>query len=277
MRFLIVFFLVFGSGFAQISDPIDVVIPAIEKDLDTLDQCIEGIRSHGGHVRRVIVISPAKLTDKAEWFPEDSFPFSKEEVALEIFSSAAVAQEFLKSPSRIGWIYQQLLKFYAPFVIPDLSPNVLILDADTLFLKDVSFIDEEGVGLYNIGSGYHSPYFAHMARLLPGLGRVYPQYSGICHHMLFQRNVLEELFEEIETYHGKEAWRAIAGAISPREAGRASLSEYEIYFNYIFSKEKPVKIRLLKWANIGNLDAIPFYEADGYDYVSCHTWMRKKH
>ncbi|MFN4174741.1 MAG: hypothetical protein ACK4HV_06525, partial [Parachlamydiaceae bacterium] len=39
------------------NDPIDVVIPSTEKDLYTLDLCIDGIRTNCSGVRRIIVIS----------------------------------------------------------------------------------------------------------------------------------------------------------------------------------------------------------------------------
>ena len=46
-----------------------------------------------------------------------------------------------KKEKRIGWYYQQLLKQYAPFVIPKISSNVLILEPDTIFLKQVTFMN----------------------------------------------------------------------------------------------------------------------------------------
>ena len=48
-----------------IKEPIDVVIPSVEKDLHTLNLCIEGIRQHGANIRRVIVVSKSKFTNKS--------------------------------------------------------------------------------------------------------------------------------------------------------------------------------------------------------------------
>src|SRR5688572_23476311 len=64
------------------NEPIDVVIPAIEKDLSTLEACIQGIRKNCPQVRRVIVVSPRPLTDQAEWFNEGAFPFHKRIISL---------------------------------------------------------------------------------------------------------------------------------------------------------------------------------------------------
>ncbi|MFX0093621.1 MAG: hypothetical protein ACFFBD_17855, partial [Candidatus Hodarchaeota archaeon] len=44
---------------------IDVVIPTCEKDLGTLELCIEGCRKNIKALRRIIVISKEKYTDNA--------------------------------------------------------------------------------------------------------------------------------------------------------------------------------------------------------------------
>ena len=101
-----------------------------------------------------------------------------------------------------GWYYQQLLKLYALYAIPKISSNVLCLDSDTVFLNPVSFISEEGGSLFNPGYEYHKPYFEHIARFVPGLKKVYPKYSGISHHMLFQKPIMDDLFADVEKKHG---------------------------------------------------------------------------
>lgn len=252
------------------------MIPCGPKDQETLELCVEGIRDNGIHVRRIIVVSKECMTHKAEWFSEDNYPFTKEDIALEIFrKDVDAAKQFLSLPNgRIGWIYQQFLKFYAPFVIPNISPNVLILDADVIFLNPASFMTEEGHPLFNFGDEYIPSYFAHAARLLPDLRRVFPKYSGISHHMLFQKPILEDLFRLISTQHKVEPWRAIARAIDPQEAPLSSLSEYEIYFNFVFLRTQQAKIRRLKWCGLSSLAPIHYYKKQRYAYVACHTWLR---
>jgi len=255
--------------------PIDVIIPCTYKDKDTLDACIEGIRQNGKDIRRIIVLSSEPLTDKAEWFDESRFPFNKYDIAFEILKDEKKVQELFSQSSRIGWIYQQLLKIYAPFIIPEISPNVLMLDADTIFLRPVEFIGPLGEGLYNPGSEYHKPYFRHAERLIPGFKRVFKEYSGISHHMLFQKSVLQDLMDEIKLYHYVEPWKAICHCIDTRYLHLSSLSEYEIYFNFVFMRSPQMKLRHLKWANISSLNEIATYQEKGYDYVSCHVYLRK--
>lgn len=255
---------------------IDVVIPCHEKDIRTLELAIEGIKKYGTGIRRVITVSSKRLTDKAEWFDEASYPFSKQDIAYAIFKDKEAAEQYYQHGSRLGWIYQQLLKLYAPIVIPDISSQVLILDADTIFLRETTFIDDEGYALFNVGREYHPPYFDHARRLLPDFKKVYSHYSGICHHMLLQRPIIDDLFNAIRSTHNTEPWQALCACIDHQYTGKdlSGLSEYEIYFNFVFSKKYKVKIRELKWANIPfSTSSILAHTVQGAHYVSCHSYI----
>ena len=263
------------SAFEFTFEPIDVVIPCHEKDLITINLVIEGIRKNVHNLGRVIVVSARQLTDQAEWFDESKFPFSKKTIAYEIFQDSEKAEEFLRAPNtRVGWIFQQFLKSYSIFVIPNISSNVLIVDADTIFLRPVQFQDPvTGAGLYNPGTEYHRPYFKHLKKVLPGFKKVYRHYSGISHHMLFQRSVMNALYNDIRAAHNEEPWKVFCHMVDKKEIpGSCMCIEYELYFNYVFARTNLVKIRELKWGNI------PFRQFNvlknhGYHYLSCHTYM----
>jgi len=260
-------------------EPIDVVIPAVEKDSETLNLCIDGIRKNCSQIRRIIVISKEPLTKRAEWFSEANYPFDKQSVALELFrgNRVAAATYMNTNAQKLGWYYQQLLKFYAPFVIPNISSNVLVLDADTIFLNKIEFLSPTQAGLYNVGAEYHRPYFQHAARLVPGLKRVYAEYSGICHHMLLQKSALQDLFQVVETAHKSSFWKAFCNRVQRKDLYKWGASEYEIYFNFIFSRPASVQIRKLKWRNHAylDLDELQKFRKKGYHYLSCHSHLRK--
>ena len=257
------------------NDPIDVVIPCTEKDLYTLALCIDGIRKNGAGLRRIIVISKNKLTNKAEWYSEKGYPFSFQDVAEALAKGDLCLQEELsKGGSRTGWYYQQLLKLYAPLVIPNLSPNVLILDADTIFLNPVTFLNDENGGMYNPGVEHHLPYFRHAELLIPGFYKLFPNYSGISHHMIFQRPVIEDLFNQVESNHSEPFWKAFCRLVDKKDIFESGASEYEIYFNYVFSRYNQVSIRKLNWLNIQKLKEIPVLKKQGLHYVSIHSYDR---
>lgn len=264
-----------GKYYSFISEPIDVVIPCCDKDLSTLDLCIEGIRAHGKDVRRIIVVSPRQLTDRAEWFDEKLYPFTKESLTKEIFSeikpsSPSVLRKF---KGRVGWVYQQFLKLYAPFVIPGISSNVLVLDSDTIFLRDVTFINDRGGAFFDMGVEFYPPYFVHAKKLVPGFQRV-RQESGVCHHMLFQRAILEDLFDLVKSRHRLPFWKAACRCLDHEEILHSSLSEYEIYFHFALSMTNQVEVRPLKHKDIRDLREIEVSKTGEWDHVSCHTWLR---
>ena len=256
-------------------DPIDVIIPCVAKDLSTLRQSIAGIRKYCVGVRRIIIVSPSEIEVEAEWFSENLFPFNKFDIAYEIFQNKEDAENFIQSESsRIGWIYQQLLKLYASFVIPGLSSNVLILDADTIFIKKTHFMNKNGTPFFVTGDEYHLPYFEHMKRVLPWMQRVDPRHSGIVHHMLFQRSILSDFFFQVETTHKLPLWKALSRCIDIEQANGSCLSEYEMYFNFCMINTNQFAIRQLKWANISSLKEITTYKKQDYSFVSCHSYGR---
>ena len=259
------------------SDLIDVVIPCIPKDLFTLELCIEGIKKNGKNIRRIIVLSKERLTDSAEWFSEEAFPFSKKEIALEIYGGdRRRAEEFLSSPrTRIGWIYQQLLKLYTPFVIPNLSPNVLILDSDVVFLRPIDFMTSSGEPYFIPATEYYPAYFKHAARLVPGFKKVNPSQSGISHHMLFQRTVLEDLFRIVEKRHKTECWKAMCRCVDLDEIYGSCMSEYEIYFNFIRLRSDQPRINPAKWSQIHSMQLLDSFRRTADVFVVIPQWLRE--
>ena len=61
---------------------------------------------------------------------EDFFPFTKKEV-----------HERVKNKDRSGWIYQQLVCLYYPY-LQKKSEFVLVIDSDVFFTKNIKFFEE---------------------------------------------------------------------------------------------------------------------------------------
>ena len=133
----------------------------------------------------------------------------------------------------MGWYFKQIINFYVPSIIPNISSNVLILDADIIFNKPIEFVDNLGNMLHGPGIENHQPYLDHMHNLLPGLKKVYAELSGISHHMLFQKPVLEDLMSLVEEHHNKKFWQAYIHSINSSWPSRSWTADYEIYFNWI--------------------------------------------
>lgn len=278
-----------GASFGELKknfilkdEPIDVVITA--RNRGRTEYCIDSIKTYVENVRNIYVISPKKFTDKAIWVDENIFPFTDLQVATHIFNDEQRAQTYIgKGRRRIGWYLQQLLKLYAPLVIPSISSNVLIVDSDVIFLAPISFMNDKNEPLFCEGRQYHDPYFRHGRRLLPGFERVVNRVSGIAHHILMQKDVIENLFSLIESLHKKPAWEAICDCVELQPNGElhsTGLSEYEIYFNYFLAHSGQGHIRKLKWANVSknhdvwqnglSYEELKQFEQDGYHFISRH-------
>lgn len=254
--------------------PIDVVICCHEKDKKVLLLCIKGVKDFVENVRRIIVISEKPFTNEAEWFDESLFPFSKKSIGKEFSLIDPSFSTHTKKVNRCGWYFKQLMNFYSAFIVPNISTNILILDADTIFLKPVAFVDDKERMLHAPGTENYSAYFEHMNKLLPGLKRVVPKYSGISHHMLFQVPILKDLFKLVENHHKTEFWKAYCKCVDPKEIALSGSADYEIYFNFVLMRTKQIKIRPLKWKNISKISLLDDYKKGNYDFVSWHSYIR---
>lgn len=180
--------------------------------------------------------------------------------------------------NRYGWYLQQLIKLYASLIIPGILDKYLIIDCDTIFLRPVSFIQDNKL-LYNVGTEYHKPYFDHMKRMCPNLEKQ-NNHSGICHHMIFDKYYIESLINMVETSYNlnnKTSYKfheIFMRCIEPNHFNKSGASEYEIYFNFMlkYNADK-ILIRPLQWknngCNINNIDKIT-----NKDYVSIHWYAR---
>jgi hypothetical protein len=169
--------------------------------------------------------------------------------------------------NRSGWYFQQLIKLYASFYIQELLPNYLVIDSDTNFLKPTKFFDN-ALPLYNFGTENHKPYFTHMQKIHPSLYKK-SNVSGICHHMMFQKNIIQQLFYLVESYHNKKFYEIFLENVFNNEWPNSGASEYELYFNYLhLYHNNKFKIRELKWTNSSRLN-----NNNEYDYISCHWYL----
>lgn len=175
---------------------------------------------------------------------------------------------------RNGWYLQQLLKMYAGKVIPNILQKYLVIDCDTFFLKPTTFT-YNGKCLYNFGYEYHNPYFIHMAKMDESFFKII-NVSGICHHMMFEVKYVNEIIDIVEKKHNDTFYNIFLKMVEDKQGSGSS--EYELYFNYIFSQHSNnVILRQLLWNNVNNIDNInneKYLQENNLNYVSYHWYMR---
>jgi hypothetical protein len=246
----------------NIDNNFDIVIPLGPNDKNKINLMIEYTKKNIFGYRNIYIISYNKnlKIDDCITVDENSFPFNMNTII-----------KYLGKNDRNGWYFQQLLKLYASFSIKGILDNYLILDSDTFFFKPTYFF-ENNKALYNFGRGeFHHPYFNHMRKLHPSLHRYDISKTGICHHMIFQKSLVTELFTMVEQFHKKQFYIVFLESVDQNDILGSGCSEYEIYFNYlqIYHKNK-ITIRELKWTNSRYVDEI---QPEDYDYISYHWYL----
>ena len=113
-----------------------------------------------------------------------------------------------------------------------------------------------------------------MNKLLPGLRKVFSNLSGISHHLLMQKPILEDLFFQVESYHQLEFWKVFCLCVDANHLEHSGAADYEIYFNFAFDRTDQVHLRYLNWGNSSDLGLIEEHRNQGNDYMSYHFYMR---
>jgi hypothetical protein len=254
--------------------PVDVVIPAHEKDFPVLRLAVRAVVRHLSPIRNVWVVSAARFSHvggNVRWLPEpeDGSVPDLEEVRERWAASHP------ETADRAGWVYQQLLKLGARDYVPDLSPSYLVVDADVIFLRATGF-DTEQLGRfpYSVAFEHHPAYRAAYERLL-GSPPTAP-FSLTAHHMLYDRELIGELQAEIAERHGARWHSAYLDAVDKAEP--SSISEMDIYGWWVLDRHpEHARRRQLVWRDVR---VVPgpvgraMWSVD-YDFVAAHAWARQ--
>lgn len=240
---------------------IDVVIYAQPKHQSTLDLCIDSLRTYGQNIGRIVVISSELLTEKAEWFDEKKFPFSKESLIEEIFlSNPFEKRRYPHHPrNQLSALFSQCARLYAPLFIPNLSPNTLILEPDVIFLNPIHFTNELGEPLLS-SKGPSAP-SAHALRLLPDL--IYGHFREMAPFVLLQKPILDDLFSRLK----EEPWKAICHKLDHQKLYENTFSDFGLYGNFALLRTSQAKLEPCKWGQSSSSYNLSRFQKEGFTYV----------
>jgi L-rhamnose mutarotase len=250
----------------------DIVIPLGPNERKNIHRQIEHTKKNVIGYRNIYIVTnnyDNLQIDGCKIINEDTFPFKMNDIASYFIQHNGKC-------NRNGWYFQQLLKLYVGFIIKELLDNYLIIDADVFFLKPTEFyINSKYV--FTISDENHEPYFKHMEKIHPTFTKQINS-SGISHHMLFNKQIIKEIFELVENFHHKPFWVVFIEMVDEHKnysihAIESGASEYELYFNYMIQKHKDsIIIRKLDWSNK------PYdYNINNpcdLDYLSICSWMK---
>lgn len=159
---------------------IDVVIPVIEKDLDILPLCLEGVKHCVPHpIRETYIVAPS--SDRIEAFCQEHGTTFVEESSVLGYGPRSIDYS-VNGTNRAGWIFQQLLKLSGRI---GTAPYFLVIDADHILVRRHTFLDNCGRTVFYMSKEFHPPYYRSIESLL---GMPYGEtLSYVDHKMLFFR------------------------------------------------------------------------------------------
>lgn len=217
---------------------LDILIPAIEKDLATLPYVIDSLRRYVRHpISNIYIVSPENSRIR-QLCSRKSCIFVNETAVLP-FTKKAIRYSSSRW-NRSGWLYQQLLKMNGDQVCRE--KYFLVIDADTVLIRPHRF-RSGGKTIFYCRSWSQPEYFRTYRKLL-GSPAPAPK-SFVTHYMLFDSAKLASLKRKLEARHGMSWHAAILRSINKKR--QFGFSEYETYANYVYSTSS--SSALLKNAN----------------------------
>ena len=156
----------------------------------------------------------------------------------EIIGSIDLNLMSLNLGNRTGWIIQQIIKIKAS--INSLTGKSLVLDADTVLLKPITFLNNSGKQILHVGTDRHMPYLNTLQKVW-GFSPESFKLSFVTHFQLMQKMYL------LDIYSSDDA--GILKLIRGGDKNEPSMfSEYETYGKYM-SLRQCDKVAFVRWDN----------------------------
>lgn len=251
---------------------IDVFMPTVEKDAPVLPYAIAGLKANVKHpISAIYIVAPKNAKEVRRIAEENGCIFVDEANVLPISKDSI--DYVHDGENRGGWVFKMLLNLYADTICNE--KNILILDADTVFIRPQIFI-YKGKPIFNESPYYHKPYYEANMRLF-GLGHP-SSMSFITHYMMFNSDALVKLRSAIESYSKAPWYSAIIGSIDTTES--SGFADYEIYGDFYRNMLKNPSI-LNYWlvydrqiAALGEVKETLATFTDRYGAVALHNYNR---
>jgi hypothetical protein len=259
-----------AEGGPESSLPIDIVIPVVDKDADTLPFVIDSAREHVKHpIGSIYLVCPPD-SDRVRRTARE-----KGCVAIDERELVPIAPKDIgyvsRGKDRSGWMYQQFLKWSGGKFCS--NRHYLVADSDTVFASDQAF-EIGGRMVFDFCDGIHRPYFDAYERIFGAKTR--SPLSFTSHHSLIDVGIVDTMIGDIEKRHGVPWYKAIIDRIDASE--KSSVSDYDNYGLYVFEKA-PEKMRVRYWRNLslyrqdlGMPDRLPSRIRGRYLTISFHAY-----
>ena len=231
-------------------EEIDVVIPIISKDLQTLPLCIDGIRHCvANNVKDIYIVAPAQQEILAFCktnglvFVDENSVFGYSPMSLNIITN--------DGRNRSGWLFQQFVKLSGKI---GSCRYYLCIDADHVLIRPHVFLTEKNETVFYLSYEENQFYYDMIHRILPELEIL--NLSYVDHKMLFDKEQVAQLQESISRNCGVDNWqKAIVDNLDLSTI--SGFSEFETYGNFVQKKVlRPWLQKRLPYSKMKDYDAL---------------------
>jgi hypothetical protein len=260
---------------------LEILFVAARKDFRSLEHAINGvIETCRREISKIAIIVPDQDLANCEKVVASC---TSSGIQIEIVGESSVLEEsltkliFSRFGARGGWVLQQVLKL--EYVRKSPSAGVLIIDADTVMMKNRTWLNSDGNQVLMPSWEYHKPYFDFLSTLAPFKSHApfYPKFSFVSHHMLMQPPIVKDIYETCG-WDGPKNLVQYLYQLSSKESQSPISIDYELYGHFLFLNY-PEKVTLAKWGNTSakftedvSIDILK----DRYSHfasVSLHTYL----
>jgi glycosyltransferase involved in cell wall biosynthesis len=204
---------------------IDVLIPYEQCNIDNLHLVVDSVRENLKHpINEIFLVGPRSekidsicSSKSCRFVSEDSiFEFNKTKIT-----------HIVNGQDRSAWLFGQLVKLAGDSICT--KDNFLVLNGDTVLTRPQVF-EVDGKTLLLHTEDHHHGYFGLYKELF-GIDASTPlPFSSP--HMLFNKELLKEFKERIETRHGTDWIQAIFKGLQKLE--RPGMCACELYGQWLF-------------------------------------------
>lgn len=251
-------------------EPIDVIIPVVEKDLRILPLCLEAMKRFvTNRIQAIYLVAPDSEVIK-EFCQKYGLIFVDEHSVLG-YGVEDIHYLLSDGRNRSGWLFQQLLKLSNRI---GTCSYFLVIDADHILVRPHTFLTVDGKTVFYRSREFHEPYYTAIRKLL-GKDEI-PSLSYVAHKMLFSRDRVEKLKQAISVFVDRPWDQAIMSILDVDQV--SCFSEYEMYGNYFPKNDMVCKLfrnKSLTYQKLASLDELVTIYSTHYRAVTFPDYKNK--
>jgi hypothetical protein len=255
---------------------IEILIVAAGKDMELLPDVIRGaVASTLNPICGITIVIPLADQKQCEKIIHPEAHASEIKILLEddVLDESNRSKIKSRFGDRYGWVLQQVLS--VEYILNSKAAGVLLLDADTVLIRKVAWVDSSGNQKLLVGFAFHKPFHELLNTLIKT--DLEPKTTHVTHHMLIQPEFLREIFKKFSLIDTQNLVDQIVQHANPNEESAISI-DFELYAQAIM-KLHPEKMELRKFSNVSvarNKDTTFLTlqkEFENYNSVSMHSYL----